>query len=348
VQEQPAPELEVEQEMKGWVFLAPKEWFLTLGKMERNKCVYFPTNYNQKSDFCKKNRTKLPDTSLHFHFDDVIEFSGVLQRQFFNDRSKSAQENMEVIIEFINSFLHEYKFCEGIGIGCPGPLDFSAGKILNPPNLYGWNDFELVSYVEQKTGLKAILNNDANCAGLAEARLGAGKGFDSVFYITVSTGIGGAYVYKDTLINGANSSAAEIYNLIVCEDNYSHKGANAGSLNEVCGGDALARQARDAFGRPVDVKELYDELYLNEKNPLAVKIIETWFTNLAKGIANIACIVDPDIFIVGGSIALKSERFPETLINKTGGYLIHPESFRLEKARLGEDAGLIGAALLVP
>ncbi|MDR0448116.1 MAG: ROK family protein, partial [Treponema sp.] len=221
------------------------------------------------------------------------------------------------------------------------------GRVLNPPNLYGWNNFDLAAYLEKKTGLKTVLNNDANCAGLAEARLGAGKDINSVFYITVSTGIGGAFIYNGELINGAHSSAGEVYNLIVCEDSYSHKGANAGSLNEVCGGDALARQAEEVFGRPVDAKELYDELYLCQKNPHAVKIINAWFDNLAKGAANIACIVDPEIFIVGGAIALKSEGFLETLTERTKKYLIHPELFSIALASLGEDAGLIGAALLV-
>jgi glucokinase len=283
------------------------------------------------------------------------DFSVVTQVQFPNDRNKSAAKNICSVTEFINSFLtKEWQAgkdsrtsCTRIGIGCPGPLDFAAGKVLNPPNLYGWNDFELVSFIEQKTGLKAALNNDANCAGLAEAQMGAGKNFISVFYITVSTGIGGAFVYKGELINGAHSSAAEVYNLIVCDDSFSHKGANAGSLNEVCGGDALARQAEEMFGRPVDAKELYDELYLCQKNPQAVTIIDRWFDNLARGIANIACVVDPDIFIVGGAIALKSEGFTETLAERAGPYLIHPESLCIKKALLGEDAGLIGAALLI-
>ena len=276
------------------------------------------------------------------------DLSIVKRVKFINDRNKSAGENVDSVIEPINSFLQGNKPCSGIGIGCPGPLDSAAGKVLNPPNLYGWNNFELASWAERKTGLKTALNNDAGCAGLAEAHLGAGKGIASVFYITVSTGIGGGFVYKGELVNGAHSSAGEIFNLIVCEDSFSHNGANAGSLNEVCGGDALARQAKEAFGRPVDAKELFDELYLSKKDPKAVKIIDRWFDNLAKGIANIACIVDPGIFIIGGSIALKSENFFEILTEKAKPYLIRPDAFRIEKARFGEDAGLIGAALLVP
>jgi glucokinase len=89
-----------------------------------------------------------------------------------NETGLSAEANMDKLIDFI---LARKNQCKGIGIGCPGPLDFPAGKVLNPPNLYGWDNFEIVKYVEEKTGLTTILNNDANVAGLAEAVLGAAK-----------------------------------------------------------------------------------------------------------------------------------------------------------------------------
>ena len=89
-----------------------------------------------------------------------------------NNPNLSARENLDLLIDFIQSQPYQY---EGIGIGCPGPLNIRLGKILNPPNLKGWNNFEIVSYVESKTGLKTFLNNDANVAGLAEAVLGGGK-----------------------------------------------------------------------------------------------------------------------------------------------------------------------------
>jgi glucokinase len=79
-----------------------------------------------------------------------------------------------------------------------------------------------------------------------------------------------------------------------------------------------------------------------------VNIVDRWLENLAKGIANISCVVDPDIFIVGGAIALKGDRFLETLMDKAKKYCIHPEALRMEKSFLGEDAGLIGAAMLIP
>ena len=124
------------------------------------------------------------------------------------------------MIDYIIGKGHEYK---GIGIGCPGPINIRLGKIINPPNLNGWDNFEIARYIEEKTNVKTVLNNDANVAGLAEALKGAGKGYKSVFFITVSTGVGGAYIYQGKLVNGANSTAAEVYNLIVNEDTYCNK-----------------------------------------------------------------------------------------------------------------------------
>jgi glucokinase len=262
-----------------------------------------------------------------------------------NETSLSPEANMDKLIDFI---LARKDQCKGIGIGCPGPLNFPAGKVLNPPNLYGWKNFEIVKYVEGKTGLTTVLNNDANAAGLAEALFGAGRGFQSVFYITISTGIGGAYIYRGELINGAHSSAGEAYNLIVCDDLYHSDDANPGSINEMCGGKALFRQAWSAYNRCVDTKELYDELYLKKREPQAVKIIERCIDNMAKAIGNIACIVDPDIFIIGGSIALRSPGFLEMLEEKAKGYMIDPSYLRIGTARFGDNAGLMGAALLVP
>ena len=122
-----------------------------------------------------------------------------------NDRSLSGAANMDRIIRYIKSVDEPL---QGIGIGSPGPLDLKRGVVVNPPNLIGWDNFEIVRYMEQKTGLKTWLDNDANVAGLAEALRGAGVGYESVAFIGISTGLGGAYVYKGELIHGAHSCGA--------------------------------------------------------------------------------------------------------------------------------------------
>lgn len=274
----------------------------------------------------------------------IFDEEGIFIDKFIihNDQTIGAAGNIDKLVNYINKQNYSFK---GIGIGCPGPLNIRLGKILNPPNLYGWNDFEITKYFEEKTKIKTILNNDANVAGLAEAVKGAGVGYQSVFYITISTGIGGAYVYNGSIINGANSTAAEIYNLIVNEDTYSHKGVNPGALNEQCSGSALKRIASERYGRVIDGKELFELYY--KRDEIAIEIIEKCVDNMAKGIANIACVVDPDIFIIGGSVATCNPGFVGMLAETAKKYVLCPEFLRMEMAGLKDDAGLIGASLLV-
>lgn len=259
-----------------------------------------------------------------------------------NERSLTAGQNMDKLLDFILGRPYEY---QGIGVGCPGPLDTREGKILCPPNLVGWDGFELVKYVESRTGIRTVLNNDANVAGLAEAILGKGAGYESVAFVGISTGIGGAYVYQGKLVNGAHSNAAEFWNMIVSEDKYCHKNANPGSLNEQSSGSALQRLATGKYGRPMQPQELFERYGRGER--LAAEIIEDAAEKLAMGIANITCTIDPDIFIIGGSVAIHNKKFVDLIVQKAERYVLCPQYLKVEHAKFGDDAGLMGAALLV-
>ena len=184
----------------------------------------------------------------------IFEEDGTLSHVFKtgNDRTLGGERNIDRLLEYVKDF-----DVQSFGIASPGPLDLKKGKILNPPNLYGWDNFEIVKYITEKTGKPAAVNNDGNLAGLAEARSGAGKGYDSVVFLGMSTGMGGSFVYKGELINGAHCNTAEFYNVIVCDDPYHHGSANPGSLNETAGGAAMERIASERFGRQMFAKDLF-------------------------------------------------------------------------------------------
>ena len=262
-----------------------------------------------------------------------------------NDHGLTCEQNMDKLIDFILKG-QQYFPLAGIGIGCPGPLDTKKGVVLNPPNLVGWDNFEIVKYVEGRTKLHVEVNNDANVAGLAEALLGAGTGYESVVYMTVSTGLGGAYVYKNQLINGAHTNAAEFWNMIVNDDSYCHKNANPGSLNEQVSGSGLARIATERFGKPTSAKELFEKFY--SKDLAAVEIVEKAAEILAKGIANVTYTIDPDIIVIGGSVAIYNPVFVEMALERAKKYICFDNGVvNTAKAIFGDDAGLIGASLLI-
>ena len=258
-----------------------------------------------------------------------------------NDRKLSGAENMDRIIRYIKSVNEPL---QGIGIGSPGPLDLKRGVVVNPPNLIGWDNFEIVKYMEGNTGLKTWLDNDANVAGLAEALRGAGVGYESVVFIGISTGLGGAYVYKGELIHGAHSCGAEFYNMIVNDDRYCHKGANPGSLNETASGTAMQRLASERFGRDMVPKELFEEFYKGDET--AKQILEETSEALARGVANIFYTIDPDVYVFGGSVAIHHPWYMDVVKKKAMEY-ITADDILIVPAKYDDDAGLVGAALLV-
>lgn len=262
---------------------------------------------------------------------------------FPNDHSQGPSENLDRLVAAIRGWNVEY---EGIGVGCPGPLDFKAGRILTPPNLPGWQGFPIVEYLQDATDhARVVLNNDANVAGLAEALVGAGKGMESVFYFTVSTGVGGAYVYQGHIVGGAHSCAAEVFNMVVCDAPSVRDGMNPGALEDQSSGTAIGRIASQRLGRMIQAPEVFR--LAHEGAAAASRVVDYAAECLAKGMANVNAVVDPDVFVLGGSVALKNPDFVELVHRKVVRYTVNGIDPRIELAQCGGDAGLVGAALLV-
>ena len=259
-----------------------------------------------------------------------------------NDRHKTAERNMDMLLDFLEGYRDRLG---AIGIGCPGPMDIRAGRLLVLPNLIGWDNFELVKYVRSRLDVPTALNDDGNVAGLAEALLGAGQGYDSVAFIGVSTGIGGAFVQHGHIFNGAHSNAAALWNMIVNEDPRHHRNASPGSLNEQCSGSGLESSATAHYGRPTKAKALFEYAAAGDADARA--IIERAADTLARGIANITCTFDPDVIVIGGSVAIHNPDYIARAVELAGNYINYPaDQLIVKHARFGDDAGLLGAALL--
>ena len=261
-----------------------------------------------------------------------------------NEVDKGPEYNLNKIINHINENWVS-KDIRGIGVGCPGPLNIKTGTILKAPNLRGWDNFNVKKYLEENTSLKTEVNNDANVAGLAEAVIGSAKGAESVFYITVSTGVGGAFIIDNKIINGANSFAGEICNLIINEDKYSHSGLVKGGLEGQCSGPNIARIASEKLEKIVDTPEVF-ELY-KKNNKVAIEVVNELCENLSKGISNIISVVDPEVIVLGGSVVLYNKDLLEIIIEKVREKVINKEAVDIRIAEIGDDAGLRGAGLLI-
>lgn len=264
--------------------------------------------------------------------------------------STEAEKGHSYTIEKMRRMIErliEGKSVKGIGIGAPGPLDYKKGVILSPPNLPGWDSIQISNIFEEHFNVPVYLNNDANVAGLAEANVGSGVGFESVYYMTVSTGIGGALVINNKLFNGANGYAGEIGNMILEPNGYKHNNLNSGSFEGIASGTSIGRVALERFGIEGGAKQVFQ--LAEQGNQEAQSIIDETVQYLAMGIANIAHVVNPELFIVGGGVMESKHLILSPLKKKVKEY-VYPQladNIQIVSTALGGKAGVIGAAMLV-
>ncbi len=260
-----------------------------------------------------------------------------------NEVQKGAAYNLDKVINQIKTQWNSYEI-EKVGVGAPGPLDLKAGKLLNPVNLKGWENFNIKEYLVKELNLSVKVNNDANVAGLAESIVGSAKECESVFYITVSTGVGGALILDKKIINGAHSQAGEIYNMVINEDRYSHAGTNKGGLEGQCSGVNIARIASETYGQALTTKEVFNLYERNDEK--VVQVIEKWIDNISVGIANIIAVVDPEVVVIGGAVLIYNTYLLSKIIECTKTKVADPAMVDIRIAEIGDNAGLIGAAML--
>jgi len=234
----------------------------------------------------------------------------------------------------------------GIGIGVPGPVDTTTGTMVLSTNLKDFKNYPLVARINEEIDIPCFLDNDANVAGLAEALVGAGKGKGVVYYMTHSTGIGGALVVNGKVVSGKHGHAGEIGNIIIDRDRVRQpNNLNAGACESEASGLAITRKAKEQINP--NINEAYEVFKLaKEGNEVAIKIIEDMSYDFAQMMASIAHVVDPDCFIIGGGVSKSRDEYFH-LLRKNYDSMVHVEMRKTEiiPAELDEP-GIIGAAML--
>ncbi|MRX72815.1 ROK family protein [Bacillus lacus] len=258
---------------------------------------------------------------------------------------KGPEYALQQIVERV-TLIREKHDIAGIGVGSPGPLDLKNGVIIEPPILPGWRNIPFRSMIEEAIGLPVVLDNDANAAALAEALIGAGREAGSVFYITISTGIGAGLVLDGRLIRGAQGNTGEIGNMIIDPSGKAAPGINKGSLEALASGTAIGLLGKERLGIDTGSKGVFQ--LAENGNSEAMKIVDESISYLAIGIANLVHTINPEIFVLGGGVMKSEHLILEPLIARTKD-LVYPsltDTINIESAALGQQAGLIGAALL--
>lgn len=243
----------------------------------------------------------------------------------------------------------------GVGIGAPGPID-SEGTVYGAVNL-GWGTFSIKKELQRLLNMPVEAGNDANVAALGEMWQGGARGYTDVVMVTLGTGVGGGIIVEGKILPGATGAGGEIGHMHVNdeEENACNCG-NHGCLEQYVSATGVVRLAkqklaesdRDSLLRECEVtaKDVWD--VVKKGDPLAMEVAEDFGWYLGKALANVACVVNPEVFVIGGGVSKAGNVLIDYIQKNYQKYAFtgcRGALFTL--ARLGNDAGIYGAAKMV-
>ena len=243
----------------------------------------------------------------------------------------------------------------GVGIGVPGPVD-GNGVVYKAVNL-GWDIFNVAETLSGLCGFPAYAGNDANVAALGEMWKGGGQGYRSLVAVTLGTGIGGGVIVDGKLLTGYTGAGGEIGHIHIMDNEPDACGCGKHGCLEQYGSATgivrlanrtLATTAQDSVlrGGEISAKAVFDAV--KEKDAVAIQIAEQFGEILGKGLAIIASILNPELFVIGGGVSKAGEVLFEYIRPAYEKYVFHgSKKTEFALATLGNDAGIYGAAKLV-
>ena len=251
---------------------------------------------------------------------------------------------------------------ESIGVGTPGSVNKDL-ELIEFANNLGFDNVPAYRLLRERTGIeKVCFDNDANCAALGEAAAGCGKGAKDFVMVTLGTGVGSGIIANGKLVTGLNYAAGEMGHTVIVYGGLPCNCGRRGCWEKYSSATALIAQTRDAMRENPDsvMWDLVDDDVLKvngrtafdaarQGDEAAKKVVDTYVAYLACGISNVVNIFQPEIIAVGGGIGNEKENLlsPVRKILASERYSIHAKKqTKLLPAELGNDAGVIGAALL--
>ena len=228
-------------------------------------------------------------------------------------------------------------------VSSPGPLDLENGRTSNLPTLPGWLNFPLRETLAQKLNLPVVLENDGIAAANGEWKFGAGRGFNNIVYVTVSTGIGGGVVVDGHLMHGRRGMAGHVGHMMIDPGGPICGCGGRGCIEGIAAGPAFSANARKAGF--VDGKHAIEAARKGDSKATALVAKEAEW--LGYGFASLLHLYSPDVLIVGGGMSNALDIMMSGIRNQIDLHAMPAfRTVEVVKAALGDNAGLIGAAAL--
>jgi len=241
------------------------------------------------------------------------------------------------------------KAIAGIGIGLPGPVNYARGIVDFLPNIPHWKNTPLKKIIQNKLKIPTFIDNDVNIITLAEWKFGAGKGADNILCMTLGTGVGGGLVIEGKLYRGASFAAGEVGHVPVNEKGPRCNCGGTACLESYVGNRIILKTARKLFKKTDITLEQLSDLAARKRNALAIKIWRETGEKIGIVLSGVVNVFNPERIIIGGGVAnagsylfgaIRATILKRAMPSQSSAVKVVP-------ARLSDDAGLIGAMLLV-
>ncbi len=241
-----------------------------------------------------------------------------------------------------------------IGVGSPGLVDYRRGYLMGgAPNLPGWDGADIRGVLGKELGVQVYADNDANVMALAESRLGAAKGAKQAIFLTLGTGIGGGIVIDGQLYRGAWFAGAELGHVVIKYDGRPCNCGSVGCVEQYASAPGMVRTYREhlqAAGKPAPEDVTTEVIFARaaEGEEEAKKAIEDTAYYLGVAVAGFVNIFNPEVVVIGGGVAEAGDEFIR-MVEKVAVNLaqdVATQGLRVVRARMGNDAGVVGAIML--
>jgi len=235
----------------------------------------------------------------------------------------------------------------GVGIGVPGPVDSKKGVVHYFPNIKGWEGVRLKSILEKKLGLPVELDNDVNAMTLGEFVFGAGKNCNNLVCLTLGTGVGGGIIIDGKLYRGGSMCAGEIGHMPINETGPKCNCGGIACLERYIGNKYILEKARKTFGNKVTLEALTSLAKFGNKK--AIAIWRDVAEKLSVALTEVVNLLNPDKIVIGGGVSKAGELILSPLRKQIKVRAMKDQAAHVKiiAAKLGADAGIIGASLLL-
>lgn len=234
----------------------------------------------------------------------------------------------------------------GVGVGVPGPVDFSLGRAVHPPIMFGWHDYPVRDRLQERFSARALVDNDVNIMALGEYWV-LDQPVQDLLFVKVGTGIGSGLILGGRLHRGARGAAGDIGHIQAGETDVMCRCGNKGCLEASAGGGALAQQMTELG---YDTKNSRDVVRLVESgNQEAMQAVRDAGRLLGGAVASVVNVLNPELVVIGGDLAQADQTLVAAIreVVYQRSLPLSTADLRIQESTLGDRAGVIGAAALV-